>query len=51
MEVKLVLLILAVVCFLMAGLWGLRYPDPAQPRVHLGWIGMALWIATLLFTR
>jgi hypothetical protein len=51
MDGKNVLLLLALVCFLLASFWGFRYPDPAQPRIHVGWLGLALYVAHLLFAH
>jgi hypothetical protein len=37
------LLVFAFVCFVLAGV------GAAIPRVHIGWIGLALWVGSQVF--
>jgi hypothetical protein len=45
-NLKLILLILAFVLVLLAA-WDLK---PPRINVHLGWLGLSIWILSLLIT-
>ncbi len=44
MSVNLFLQVLALVCLFLAA-----FNCPTPPRVSLGWLGMALWMLTIIF--
>lgn len=46
MSINLVLLILAFICLLLASL-GISTAQPPS-RVHLGWLGLAFWVLSLI---
>jgi hypothetical protein len=44
MSVNLFLQVLALVCLVLAAL-----KTPEHPRISFGWLGMALWMLTVVF--
>lgn len=46
LTVHLVLMVIALICFLLAAVW----TPPAPPRVSIGWLGLFFWCLAELTT-
>jgi hypothetical protein len=45
--IRLLLMIVAILCLLVAAIWS---PQPPPSRVQLGWLGLALWAIASIVT-